>query len=100
VPTPSQRNSDPTARKTTGASRRVKKMDAAPTNREIAQEAAAIYPDTFDTPPSPDEIAAEAYFIYCERGCTHGRDIDDWLEAERRLSDRRKSQTSDIREDR
>jgi Protein of unknown function (DUF2934) len=75
-------------------------MDAAPTNREIAQEAAAIYPDTFDTPPSPDEIAAEAYFIYCERGCTHGRDIDDWLEAERRLSDRRKSQISDIREDR
>jgi Protein of unknown function (DUF2934) len=100
VSTPSQRNSDPTPRKTTGTSRRVKKTDVAPSNREIAQEAAAIYPDTFDTPPSPDEIAAEAYFIYCERGCSHGRDMDDWLEAERRLSERRKSGISDTSEDR
>ncbi len=72
----------------------------APSNREIAQEAAAIYPDTFDTPPSPDEIAAEAYSIYCERGCAEGRDMDDWLEAERRLSERRKSGPADTREER
>ena len=71
------------------ASRRVKKSDAAPTSREIAAESAQIYPDTFDTPPSADEIAAEAYCIYCERGQSDGRDMDDWLEAERRLSERR-----------
>jgi hypothetical protein len=69
--------------------RRVKKTDAAPTSRDIAEESAAIYPDTFATPPTPEQIAAEAYSIYCERGCSDGKDMDDWLEAERRLSARR-----------
>jgi hypothetical protein len=61
-----------------------------PTPAEIAAEAASIYPDTFDTPPSPAEIAAEAYAIYQSRGGEHGRHEDDWLEAERRLAERRK----------
>ena len=60
-----------------------------PSEAEIAAEAAAIYPDTFDTPPTPEEIAAEAYAIYLERGGEDGRDQDDWLEAERKLSQRR-----------
>ena len=51
-------------------------------------EASAIYPDTFDTSPTPDEIAAEAYGIYLARGSGDGHDQDDWL-AERRLKDRR-----------
>lgn len=63
-----------------------------PTSAEVAAEAASIYPDTFETPPSPDEIAAEAYAIYQSRGGNHGRHEDDWLEAERRLNDRRMSQ--------
>lgn len=61
-----------------------------PTPEAIAAEAAAIYPDTFDTPPSADEIAAEAYAIYLSRGSEDGRDQDDWYEAERRLQDRRR----------
>ena len=61
-----------------------------PSSAEIAAEAASIYPDTFDTPPSPAEIAAEAYAIYQARGGDHGRHEDDWHEAERRLTDRRK----------
>lgn len=61
-----------------------------PSQAEIASEASAIYPDTFDTPPSADEIAAEAYAIYLSRGGEHGRDRDDWIEAERRLSERRR----------
>jgi len=28
-------------------------------------------------------IAARAYELYRERGCSDGRDLDDWLEAER-----------------
>jgi hypothetical protein len=60
-----------------------------PSSDQIASEAAAIYPDTFVTPPSPDEIAAEAYAIYQARGGEHGRDQDDWLEAERRINERR-----------
>lgn len=35
--------------------------------------------------PTAEEIAVEAYAIYQGRGEEHGRDLDDWLEAERRL---------------
>lgn len=31
------------------------------------------------------EIARRAFEIYCKRGCQHGRDLDDWLQAERDL---------------
>jgi DUF2934 family protein len=91
VATTSQRNSDSAPPSGQGATQRVKKTDAAPTTRDVAAESARIYPDTFDTPPTPEEIAMEAYYIYCERGCYDGRDMDDWLEAERRLSARRKA---------
>lgn len=56
-----------------------------PDNAAIAREAAAIYPDTNAGPPTPEEVAAEAYRIYLGRGAEHGRDIEDWLEAQRRL---------------
>jgi hypothetical protein len=32
-----------------------------------------------------DAIARRAYEIYSSLGCTHGHDIDDWLQAEREL---------------
>jgi hypothetical protein len=38
-----------------------------------------------DAPRGRDEVAARAYEIYCGRGCEHGRDVDDWIEAERQL---------------
>ena len=96
--TTSRRTAESTSRSGQAATRRVKKTDAAPSSREIAAESAQIYPDTFDTPPTPDEIATEAYFIYCERGCSEGRAMDDWLEAERRLSARRATQKDEIAE--
>lgn len=80
---------DSSTTQTEAASRPVTHDHAAPTAREVAEESAAIYPDTFATPPTPEEIAAEAYLIYCARGCGDGAHIDDWLEAERRLSARR-----------
>jgi hypothetical protein len=61
-----------------------------PDNAAIAEESAAIYPDTNEGRPTPDEIAAEAYHIYMDRGESHGQDMDDWLEAERRLSEARR----------
>ena len=82
-----QRNEDSTAQ-SDESSRSVKQTSAAPTSRDVAEESAAIYPDTFATSPSPEQIAAEAYRIYCERGGGDGQDMDDWLEAERRLSAR------------
>lgn len=62
-----------------------------PSPSRVMDEAAAIYPDTFETPPTEAEIAVEAYAIYLERGAGDGHDQDDWLEAERRLRDRRPS---------
>jgi spore germination cell wall hydrolase CwlJ-like protein len=62
-----------------------------PSVEAIAAEAAAIYPDTIEGGPTAEEIAAEAYAIYEARGGEHGRDQDDWLEAERRLQERRNS---------
>ena len=85
TPTPEK----PDARRSTRRERRG--AAGKPTSAEIAAESASIYPDTFDTPPSPDEIAAEAYAIYQSRGGEHGRHEDDWFEAERRLSERRRN---------
>ena len=53
-------------------------------------EAAAIYPDTSADPPTQDEIAAEAYEIYLARGAQDGYDQEDWFEAERRLTERKR----------
>jgi hypothetical protein len=35
---------------------------------------------------TPAEIAARAYEIYQWRGATDGHDLEDWLEAERELT--------------
>ena len=38
---------------------------------------------------SRDEIARRAYDLYQSRGAEDGRDVDDWLRAERELRERR-----------
>jgi len=38
--------------------------------------------------PTTEEIAARAYEIYLERGETHGNDVEDWLQAERELTEK------------
>jgi hypothetical protein len=35
--------------------------------------------------PTREETERRAYQIYLERGCAHGHDEDDWLQAEREL---------------
>lgn len=35
--------------------------------------------------PTPADIAARAYFLFLERGRTHGHDWEDWLQAEKEL---------------
>jgi hypothetical protein len=37
------------------------------------------------TAPTPQSIAARAFIIYLERGSAHGRDVEDWIQAEREL---------------
>ena len=34
----------------------------------------------------PDRVALRAYELYVARGCGEGRDLDDWLSAERELN--------------
>jgi hypothetical protein len=36
-------------------------------------------------PPSPEQIAERAYQRFVERGGEPGREVEDWLEAEREL---------------
>jgi Protein of unknown function (DUF2934) len=43
---------------------------------------------------SPDEVAHEAYALYLERGGMSGDAVGDWLEAERRIRERRLSQVA------
>ena len=35
--------------------------------------------------PSPEDVARRAYEIFRSRGGVHGRDVEDWLAAEREL---------------
>jgi hypothetical protein len=35
--------------------------------------------------PTDAAIATRAFELYCERGCQNGRDVEDWLQAEREL---------------
>lgn len=41
--------------------------------------------------PSPDDVARRAFEIYSTRGGAHGRDLEDWLQAERELEDRKRN---------
>lgn len=34
---------------------------------------------------STGNVARRAYDLYLARGCEHGHDVDDWLQAEREL---------------
>ena len=38
-----------------------------------------------------EEIARVAYGLFEQRGCAHGHDQEDWLEAERLVRQRRRS---------
>jgi len=38
--------------------------------------------------PSEHEIAARAHELFEARGGDHGRDMDDWLQAERELTEK------------
>ena len=53
------------------------------------ESAAAPSREPEDVRDDRDRIAWRAYEIYLERGGADGRDMDDWLEAERQLSGRR-----------
>jgi len=38
--------------------------------------------------PSPEEIRRRAFEIHIERGGIHGCDLDDWMQAEKELTEK------------
>jgi Protein of unknown function (DUF2934) len=55
--------------------------------RGIAEDQRAITAEV-QRPPTKDEVAQRAYELFVSRGRTDGRDVEDWLEAERQLKQR------------
>lgn len=49
--------------------------------------ASTIQASSRSTTPTMAAIAARAFALYCERGGHHGRDVEDWLRAERELKE-------------
>jgi Protein of unknown function (DUF2934) len=43
--------------------------------------------ESIRTRPTEEEIAVRAYHIYLERGETEGNPSDDWIQAERELTE-------------
>jgi Protein of unknown function (DUF2934) len=55
--------------------------------RGIAEDQRATTPEDH-RPPTKDEVAQRAYELFLSRGRTDGRDVEDWLEAERQLKEK------------
>ena len=62
-------------------------QDQTATQAGIPEERVEI--SNADDRPTLDEIAEEAYAIYLANGSQDGFDIDHWLEAERRIQERK-----------
>jgi hypothetical protein len=59
-------------------------------SRRKEYEAAPPSGDTTAVNAEPDRVAQRAYELYLARGGGDGRDMDDWLSAERELQDSRR----------
>ncbi len=59
------------------------------TSRALQPVATAVPARVADTVTVPTSaVARRAYDLYLARGCEHGHDMDDWLQAERELQAR------------
>ena len=56
-----------------------------PVVRDTADETPGQGDGPLKTSPTYEQIAEAAYHRYLQRGGQHGRDFDDWLDAERSL---------------
>jgi hypothetical protein len=43
------------------------------------------------TPEREERIRRRAYFLYEQRGCVNGHDVDDWLQAEAEVKGKSKT---------
>lgn len=78
-----QKAAKPTATKKPRASRRKAAVEtSAPVTEAIVATAPSMAPSTDDL---QGMIATAAYYLAAERNFSPGRELDDWLEAERRI---------------
>ena len=74
--------------------RRTKSADKQATVTSRESNGLATHNGGADTGSNPElnieTIRVRAYQLFCERGATHGRDLADWLQAERELRAARK----------
>jgi DUF2934 family protein len=63
------------------------KMESTGMTRENRVPKAAPVGTGENEEPSPGEIGRRAYEIFLAHGRVHGRDLDDWLQAERELKE-------------
>jgi hypothetical protein len=66
----------------------MKSKSATGSNQSTGPEVAQAEKARTQNAPSPAEIQQRVYEIHIERGCAHGQDVDDWLQAERELEAR------------
>jgi hypothetical protein len=62
-----------------------KKSSPTQARSKSAGERAVRMPQTTPESAPDDSIADLAHRLFLDRGGAHGHDVDDWLEAERRL---------------
>ena len=64
----------------------MQKKSATKTTARVATDLAPAGISPAKMLPSRDEIARRAYEIYVARGKVEGREMEDWIQAERELS--------------
>jgi hypothetical protein len=69
----------------TMATKSIKTSKPRSTKTTAAKTARARKSDAVASAPTHEMIAMRAYELWCTRGFTHGRDVEDWLDAEREL---------------
>ncbi len=62
-------------------------MEKPARRRSDAKNAVLLPDDTDAAPVDRVQIAHRAFELFCARGCHDRHDVDDWLRAERELSD-------------
>lgn len=71
------------AKKITKSAKPARQKKPAATARRMPSRAKRS--DTPSSTPTADDVAVRAYYLYLERG-HGGRELDDWLRAERELT--------------
>ena len=59
--------------------------EAATVNASGARDAGRVRKLRAPVKATPEDIARRAYELFLARGCEHGHDVEDWLQAEREL---------------